>query len=104
MGQYRRLTLSAKSNKTQRDSFQEKASVDNDYLRNCELRLCFLEDAIENGELVFLKDEKVEETRWIKSVARAMCSCNCPFPDECNYECSYKDYAKKLYIAKKVSL
>ena len=104
MGQYKRMTLSAKANKAQQDSFQEKTSADNDYLRNCELRLCFLEDAIENGELVFLKDEKVEEDRWIKSVARAMCSCHCYFPDECNCQCSYKDYAKKLYIAKKVSL
>lgn len=34
----------------------------------------------------------------IKEMAQIMCS-GCPYEDDCNYLCSYKDYAKKLYRA-----
>jgi len=102
MEKYKRMTLSQYANKGEVSAMQETLSNDENrdkYLRNCELRLTLLEDKIERGELVFTEEEQYRKRQWIKSAARVMCCCKCD-AENCNYQCSYKDSAERLYEAR----
>lgn len=102
MEEYKRMTLSAYAGKGEVSAMEKTFNNDKDrenYLRNCELRLTFLEDKIERGELVFTEEEQYRKSKWIKSAARVMCCCKCS-TENCNYQCSYKDNAERLYEAR----
>ena len=83
---------------------KDKASYSEIYYESLRIkealqRLADLEDKIERGELVFTEEEQYKKRQWIKSAARVMCCCRCD-AENCNYQCSYKDDAERLYEAR----
>ena len=110
MMSYKRLTLSPNASKEEQQAFENKWFVgrypSGDFLENCYHRLTLLENDIEVGKLVNIKEYEIKEyekekERYIKSTARILCGGNC-FRDKdvCNANCKYKDYAELLWNAK----
>ena len=72
---YKRLTLSPKASKEDRQAYIERCFVNGDitrpsqnFLNDCYERLIFLEDDIESGKFVNKEDYEEERKRFIKTL------------------------------------